>query len=173
MSLQYVTACADWNGETTVKAAIYGVQDEPVKAAEVASAELDDRAVQAFAERHLAEHGLEVRSTWTTAPDPGGKPGDRRPVWIAEVGPVSGPVPCQRPGVDPEDWFPVVEVDGVTPEAAIRHLEERAAALCAGCPVRESCLAAGLHESYGVWGGEAPHQRRDRRRRQREMERSA
>lgn len=173
MNVKYVTACADWDGETTVKAAIYGVQAEPVKAAEVASAELDDRAVQAFAERHLAEYGLEVCSEWTTAPDPGGKPGDRRLVWIAGVGPVGGPVPCQRPGVDPEDWFPVLTTDGVTPEAAIRDLEDRAAALCAGCPLREQCLADGLSEDFGVWGGEAPHQRRARRRLQSEMERAA
>lgn len=171
MSLQYVTACADGFGEATMKAAIYGVQDEPIKAAEAAPAELDDRAVQAFAERHLAEHGLEVVSDWSVAPDPNGQPGDRRLVWIAGVGPLGGPIPCQRPGVDPEAWFPVVTTDGVTPEAAIRDLEETAAALCAGCPLLKECRIKGLREDFGIWGGEAPHQRRNRR--QREMERAA
>ena len=84
-----------------------------------------------------------------------------------------GSIPCQRPGVDPEDWFPVLTTDGVTPEAAIRNLEDRAAALCAGCPLREQCLVDGLSEDFGVWGGEAPHQRRARRRLQSEMERAA
>lgn len=73
-------------------------------------------------------------------------------------------IPCQRPDADPEAWFPVIETEGITPEAAIRELEETAAALCAGCPIRETCLINGLTEPHGVWGGEAPHQRRDRRR---------
>lgn len=167
MSLQYVTAWADWTGETTIKSAVYGVGAEPFKAAKVV-ATCDDRAVQDFAERHLAEYGLEAVSDWSVAPDPGGKPGDRRMVWIAGAGPVGGEIPCQRPDADPDAWYPISDKADATqadpsPEQAER-LEALAAALCAGCPLRKECLAAGLDEPYGIWGGEAPHQRRERRR---------
>ncbi len=30
---------------------------------------------------------------------------------------------------------------------------EKTKAICQGCPVRSSCLAAGLQEEFGVWGG--------------------
>lgn len=42
---------------------------------------------------------------------------------------------------------------------------ELAKSLCAGCPVREECLAAGMSERYGVWGGTTPEERRALRRR--------
>jgi hypothetical protein len=47
---------------------------------------------------------------------------------------------------DPDVWFPERSVPR-------RHLAE-VLSLCEGCPVRRSCLAAGLlgHE-YGIWGG--------------------
>lgn len=32
--------------------------------------------------------------------------------------------------------------------------------ICRGCPVRLDCLAAGLHEQHGVWGGLSERQRR-------------
>jgi WhiB family redox-sensing transcriptional regulator len=41
--------------------------------------------------------------------------------------------------------------------------ERAAAALCAGCPVRDACLAHALvvPERYGVWGGTTEDQRRE------------
>lgn len=32
--------------------------------------------------------------------------------------------------------------------------------VCADCPVRSDCLAYGLHEPYGVWGGRTTRERR-------------
>lgn len=45
---------------------------------------------------------------------------------------------------------------------------EQAKAICAGCSVREACLAAGMREAHGIWGGLAPRERRALRRKQRE-----
>ena len=44
-----------------------------------------------------------------------------------------------------------------------RDREERALAICAGCPVREPCAAFALagHEAYGVWGGMTENERRE------------
>lgn len=49
---------------------------------------------------------------------------------------------------------------------------EEAKAICAGCPVRETCLLNAIHkpERYGIWGGLDEHERHllrrnDRRRR--------
>lgn len=44
---------------------------------------------------------------------------------------------------------------------------EQARAICAGCPVREACLAAGMAEKHGVWGGLTSRERRVLRRKQR------
>jgi WhiB family redox-sensing transcriptional regulator len=44
---------------------------------------------------------------------------------------------------------------------------EQARAICAGCPVREACLAAGIAEDHGIWGGLTPRERRVLRREQR------
>lgn len=40
--------------------------------------------------------------------------------------------------------------------------EQMAKRICAGCAVREECLAAALdrHESYGIWGGLNEFERR-------------
>lgn len=46
---------------------------------------------------------------------------------------------------DPGDWFPK---RGET----VRIL--RAKAICAGCPVRLTCLEEYLWEEFGIWGGE-------------------
>ena len=35
-----------------------------------------------------------------------------------------------------------------------------AKAQCSGCPVREQCLAFGLDEEFGVWGGTTPDERK-------------
>ena len=44
---------------------------------------------------------------------------------------------------------------------------EQANAICAGCAVREACLAAGMAEEHGIWGGLTPRERRVLRREQR------
>jgi WhiB family redox-sensing transcriptional regulator len=51
-------------------------------------------------------------------------------------------LPCRR--ADPELWFAAAPAD-----------LEKAKALCAGCPVRQACLAVAVHrvEYTGVWGG--------------------
>ncbi len=43
--------------------------------------------------------------------------------------------------------------------AVMREIE-RAKALCATCPMRLSCLEAGLEERYGIWGATTPRERR-------------
>lgn len=42
-----------------------------------------------------------------------------------------------------------------------------AKAVCAGCPVREECLAYAIEtrQPYGIWGGQTPKERRRIRRR--------
>jgi hypothetical protein len=53
---------------------------------------------------------------------------------------------------DPDAWFPA----RTAPPDEIAD----ALALCAGCPVRRSCLAAGLlGGEYGLWGGTTEAQR--------------
>lgn len=63
-------------------------------------------------------------------------------------------------GVDPEIFYPVSEDDEATDAKAV----------CALCPVRESCLehALTMREKHGVWGGLTERERRRvlRRRRQ-------
>lgn len=48
---------------------------------------------------------------------------------------------------DPELWFP----DGKSRQ--FRRRTEKAKGICAECPVRRTCRAAGTHEKWGVWGG--------------------
>jgi WhiB family transcriptional regulator, redox-sensing transcriptional regulator len=57
--------------------------------------------------------------------------------------PVRRPLPCRVQ--DAELWF------GESPAQL-----EQAKAFCAGCPVRDACLAGALRraEPWGVWGGE-------------------
>jgi WhiB family redox-sensing transcriptional regulator len=61
---------------------------------------------------------------------------------------------CRR--ADPELFFPVSRsgpsLDQVT----------QAKAICAGCPVRQQCLAFALdtRQDYGVWGGMSEEERR-------------
>lgn len=35
----------------------------------------------------------------------------------------------------------------------------KAKAVCASCPVITACLAMGLHEEEGIWGGKLPDER--------------
>ena len=68
---------------------------------------------------------------------------------------------CQ--GLDPTIFYPFSDEDVDA---------EPAKAVCAVCPVRESCLehALGFREKEGVWGG---HTERERRRIIRQRRRSA
>jgi WhiB family redox-sensing transcriptional regulator len=47
-----------------------------------------------------------------------------------------------------------------------QHREDRAKAICAGCPVRAACLEHSLtvDEPYGIWGGVAENERLSLRR---------
>lgn len=56
-------------------------------------------------------------------------------------------------GMNPELFFPT---HGETTENAKR--------VCASCQVRADCLAAGMMEKFGVWGGESEKGRRVLRR---------
>ncbi|WP_308075104.1 WhiB family transcriptional regulator [Actinokineospora sp. PR83] len=60
---------------------------------------------------------------------------------------------CAR-GVDPDLMFPAARRDSSI---------LRARALCAACPVRVACLAAGQDEAFGIWGGETEWERQERR----------
>jgi len=51
-----------------------------------------------------------------------------------------------------DQWF---VTRGVTSDVA-----DRAQAICEGCPVRLECLAFGLWEKYGTWGGMSERARR-------------
>jgi hypothetical protein len=54
---------------------------------------------------------------------------------------------CDHPC--PQWWFPERGDD-----------VESAKAVCSGCPVREVCLDASIHELSGVWGGTSARERR-------------
>lgn len=60
---------------------------------------------------------------------------------------------CSREGVSVNTFYPG---RGYTSEAA------RAKAVCASCPVRETCLehAIANHEDEGVWGGKTVKERK-------------
>lgn len=65
---------------------------------------------------------------------------------------------------DPELFFPIGKAG-----RAIAQVQ-RAKAICAGCPVRERCLAFALdtHQEYGIWGGYDEDERRRLHRQRRE-----
>lgn len=56
---------------------------------------------------------------------------------------------------DPAAWFP---------HSTDFELAEYAKAICATCPVRGECEAAGLREEFGIWGGLSERARRRIRR---------
>lgn len=64
-------------------------------------------------------------------------------------------------GAPVELFFP--DPDARRAEAA---LVAEAKAICARCPVREACLAEGMGEEHGIWGGTTPAERRALRREQ-------
>jgi WhiB family redox-sensing transcriptional regulator len=67
------------------------------------------------------------------------------------------------------DWQAQAACTGADPDLFFPDRGELALdakAVCAGCPVREHCLAHALqfHEDHGVWGGTTPTERRRLRR---------
>ena len=56
-------------------------------------------------------------------------------------------------------WQARARCRGYGPEAFFDD-PERAAATCAGCPVRSECAKAGMSERFGVWGGLSERERR-------------
>ena len=74
----------------------------------------------------------------------------------ALIGPWTAQASCAK--TDPEVFFP----SHGDPAIEARQI-------CARCPVRDDCLAYALDadESYGIWGGLDPDERRNLRRRQR------
>ncbi len=68
-----------------------------------------------------------------------------------------------------EAWRAFAACKGSTalfyPERWEHRRARTAREVCAQCPVRRPCLDAGLHESYGVWGGLSELGRRRYRRR--------
>lgn len=69
-------------------------------------------------------------------------------------------------GHDPELFFPIGKTGLALAET------QRAKALCAGCPVRPSCLAFALEtrQEYGIWGGYDEDERRALYRQRRHQE---
>ena len=65
----------------------------------------------------------------------------------------TGQAACR--GTDTEIFYPVTSDE-----------EAEALSICATCPVRAQCLdyAVRNHETYGIWGGTTPEQRRRIRR---------
>lgn len=54
-------------------------------------------------------------------------------------------------GCDPDLFFPARRGDNIPPEVR---------AVCGACPVRKECLAEGMDERFGVWGGVSERGRR-------------
>lgn len=54
-------------------------------------------------------------------------------------------------GMDPEDWFPVSELES---GSVLAHVEQ-VKGICRSCPVIESCLSWALdtQQQFGIWGG--------------------
>jgi WhiB family transcriptional regulator, redox-sensing transcriptional regulator len=95
----------------------------------------------------------------TAAPGPASRPGVP-----AQAVPAHDDIPWEElaacRGADPELFFPVSSTGPSL--AQIR----RAKAVCAGCPVREACLAYALdtRQEFGIWGGLDEQERRRLRR---------
>jgi hypothetical protein len=70
----------------------------------------------------------------------------------------AGLTPCSQPGVDPEDWFPLISTEvrpGDDPDGTLARQEaDLAERLCAGCPMVDRCLELSLRVGWhgGIWG---------------------
>lgn len=61
------------------------------------------------------------------------------------------------------DWWEQAACRQVDPEVFFPSRGEstaQAKAVCAGCPVVEECLAYGMSEHFGIWGGKSERERR-------------
>lgn len=58
-------------------------------------------------------------------------------------------------GHDSETWFPLATANQRGPAVAVQAQIEQAKAVCADCPVRQTCLEWALTtpEPWGIWGG--------------------
>lgn len=55
---------------------------------------------------------------------------------------------CHAPGIDAEDFFPLV-----ASTEQLRAAANTARTHCASCPVRDACRRAGRGEPTGIWAG--------------------
>jgi WhiB family redox-sensing transcriptional regulator len=71
-----------------------------------------------------------------------------------------------------EEWRERARCRGMNPDVFFPqkghrnrwHTTDEACEVCATCPVTEECLAFGLYELWGVWGGRPERSRRNLRR---------
>ena len=77
------------------------------------------------------------------------------------------------PGLRPADWTTRAACRGTDPDALFVQgaAQNRAKAVCVGCPVRTECLADALDNriEFGVWGGMTERERRALLRRRPEV----
>ena len=92
------------------------------------------------------------------SPQPGGNPHPPPGPWALEAA-------CL--GMPPDLFFPD---RGGGDEGRPAKAAKR---ICYGCKVRWECLAYGLGETHGIWGGYAPRERRAMRRRRAERRKEA
>lgn len=59
---------------------------------------------------------------------------------------------CRRKFID--FWFPPVDVGNISQYFAV------AKAVCERCPVWKMCLDSGMEETWGMWGGLQPNERK-------------
>jgi WhiB family redox-sensing transcriptional regulator len=62
-----------------------------------------------------------------------------------------------------KSWRDLAACSGMDPALFYPERGEEVAtakAVCAVCPVQAECLAAGLYEKFGIWGGTSERERR-------------
>jgi len=70
--------------------------------------------------------------------------------------------------LEPPAWHAFANCRGCDPDLFFPQRGEstrEAKAVCAGCVVREDCLADSVSEKFGIWGGLSERERRRIRRR--------
>ena len=73
--------------------------------------------------------------------------------------PCKGKVPLFYPEIREGQGSPSLEL-----RKELKDNEAEAKALCTGCPFQEPCLEHGIkHETYGIWGGATPEERKEMR----------
>ncbi len=102
----------------------------------------------------LAEHAARVDAALLDALD--------EVLGLSDAPLVPPSAPCRQPGADPENWFDLTGGVTFAPGTDIDAWRaQRAAALCAGCPVLQQCRdwALRCEDLHGVYGGTTPEQR--------------